>query len=595
MDLCWPLLMDICSVYGGSLGGAMPIILTASSGLGPQLGQLVISTVGVPQGASEQQLHAAWAAVHCLPHAVPTQEQATESLQGVLNATRAGSSSSKGSASMAAFVLHCSARVALAKLAAPDLSSLEEALTFLEQQPREYHAVHAAAELLAHSQTAALPATLAPSHFARLAGLLAPNLGSKSAALRRQTLRLLCAFPQPSSQASGGTEDVDAGQACDALQQLLGIEERPLGADSGRAAVVALGRLKNYFEYGRIPDVLVPAVVSGLLGTLHIRFSSLWSPAASSLAAALDAHPAVTWPLLLEALTAAQAAFLRGEVQVQSHSLPGAVEDEEHKEVTLRERFAATVAEGSAEASGGSTDAAVRLTHLLKALSGANNNVVEGKAKDWIPLFLTYSAAKTPEGVGGTEEAEEVEDDAGGGEEESENEEEIVATPEHAVSSVPTRIWRSGLKEWLALMAGLKGLRAVPNADAVRHSVATHLMDSDPAVQQAVLKCLKAFKMSWLAPYVDRLLRLADNKTLRAELAAFPLALKPTSLREGDEEIQPEHRQALLPVVMALLFPKMRKRSGRLGGKGEKHCAVVQQSNCFLPSVAYACMGFVYF
>ena len=40
---------------------------------------------------------------------------------------------------------------------------------------------------------------------------------------------------------------------------------------------------------------------------------------------------------------------------------------------------------------------------------------------------------------------------------------------------------------------------------------------------------LQAFRIKWLAPYLDRLLRLADNKTLRAELTAFPLAPTPTS------------------------------------------------------------------
>lgn len=29
-----------------------------------------------------------------------------------------------------------------------------------------------------------------------------------------------------------------------------------------------------------------------------------------------------------------------------------------------------------------------------------------------------------------------------------------------------------------------------------------------------------------------------------------------------------EHRPALVPLLIRLLFPKMRKRSGRLGGKG---------------------------
>lgn len=37
-------------------------------------------------------------------------------------------------------------------------------------------------------------------------------------------------------------------------------------------AVVALGRMRNYLEYRRLPDWLVPAVIHELLGVLHIRW-----------------------------------------------------------------------------------------------------------------------------------------------------------------------------------------------------------------------------------------------------------------------------------------------------------------------------------
>ena len=36
----------------------------------------------------------------------------------------------------------------------------------------------------------------------------------------------------------------------------------------------------------------------------------------------------------------------------------------------------------------------------------------------------------------------------------------------------------------------------------------------------------QVFKLKFLLPYLDRLLRLADNKTLRAELTAFPLGVR---------------------------------------------------------------------
>lgn len=57
----------------------------------------------------------------------------------------------------------------------------------------------------------------------------------------------------------------------DALPQLLALESRQQGADGGRPAVVVLGRLRNYLEYRRLPEWMVPAAVHALLGVLHIR------------------------------------------------------------------------------------------------------------------------------------------------------------------------------------------------------------------------------------------------------------------------------------------------------------------------------------
>lgn len=44
-----------------------------------------------------------------------------------------------------------------------------------------------------------------------------------------------------------------------------------------------------------------------------------------------------------------------------------------------------------------------------------------------------------------------------------------------------------------------------------------------------------------------------------------------SSLREdeGGAALLAEHRPGVVPLLIRLLYPKMRKRSGRLGGKGE--------------------------
>jgi U3 small nucleolar RNA-associated protein 20 len=316
------------------------------------------------------------------------------------------------------------------------------------------------------------------------------------------------------------------------------------------------------------------------------RFSGLWAPAGEALAAALDAYPALAWPLLFAQLTAAQADFLAGDCEARPRAAGPAAGPPPR---ALLPRFAAAVAAGGAAAAGGSTDAAARVTHLLKAVAGANNHGVENRAKQWGPLFLALSAAKDvgeeaddggaagvdlDPAAAGVEAAEDGASAEIDGEEEDEEEEEGGAvTIAGGVSRVSMRAWRAALREWLALLGGLKGVRSVAGGAALQAAVTAHVMDVDPSVQTAALRCLRAFKVAWLAPYADRLLRLADNKTLRSELAAFPLALAPTSMRAGEElagGVLPEHRAPLVALLVRLLYPKMRKRSGRLGGKGAR-------------------------
>lgn len=68
----------------------------------------------------------------------------------------------------------------------------------------------------------------------------------------------------------------------------------------------------SYLEYTRVPPQLVEPLVLAVLGSLHIRLSSLWGPASEALAAALEHAPDQAWPPVLAALAAAQGGFLTG-------------------------------------------------------------------------------------------------------------------------------------------------------------------------------------------------------------------------------------------------------------------------------------------
>ncbi len=217
------------------------------------------------------------------------------------------------------------------------------------------------------------------------------------------------------------------------------------------------------------------------------RFAALWNPAHDALGMALDQYPSVAWPLMHRQLAAAQEAFLGGDCfarPVEATAAAAAAAAGQHAAAPplLGPRFVAAAVSGEEAAAGGSTDAAVRLNHLLKAMAAANNNVVESKARDWVPLFLGFTAANPT--AAATEDGDSAAAAAGpdaqppAAEDSEEDDDEPAAgssgqrQQQRYGSSGPLtgRVWRSGLREWLALLGGLKGARGMFQWEAVQAS-----------------------------------------------------------------------------------------------------------------------------
>jgi U3 small nucleolar RNA-associated protein 20 len=420
--------------------------------------------------------------------------------------------------------------------------------------------------------------------------VLAPNTSQTNAIIRQSTLKCIIALialynKDTNQRDTDGDDDQQQHEqqssvSKDVFDHLLGVETRELGPDSSRYVAVALGRIKSLFEYGRVAGVLVPAVVHGLLGTLYIKFSSVWQPAAEAIASAIDSHTGVTWPIVFEHLDFAQNQLLGVDYKIyhKDDDEDRGGEEEEEQAVArqdnmrlLSKRFNhATHAENALH-----TDVSITVMYCLRSMAAANNNTIESKSKVWVPLFLQLVSVIRG---GGNEKGEVVIEDDDDDEEEEEDDKKGHSRNKSnkgesytASGSIVNKEWKNALKEWLGVLGKLKGARGLYKSDTVSCAVAAQLLDMDTTVQTSALHCLAAFKLPFLMPYSDRLLKLADNKTLRAELAAFPLSPDSKAvLRDGEEgaALLEEHRQGLVPLLTRLLYPKMRKRNGRLGGKG---------------------------
>jgi U3 small nucleolar RNA-associated protein 20 len=78
------------------------------------------------------------------------------------------------------------------------------------------------------------------------------------------------------------------------------------------------------------------------------------------------------------------------------------------------------------------------------------------------------------------------------------------------------------------------------------------LDDNDAEIQMKVLDCLLIWKDDFLLPYDQHLKNLISSKYLREELTTW-------SLSKESNQIEEEHRAYLVPIVIRLLMPKVRK------------------------------------
>ncbi|CAJ1855344.1 unnamed protein product [Sphenostylis stenocarpa] len=140
--------------------------------------------------------------------------------------------------------------------------------------------------------------------------------------------------------------------------------------------------------------------------------------------------------------------------------------------------------------------------------------------------------------------------------------------------------WKSILKEWLNLLKLMKNPKSFYCSQFLKDVLQNRLMcngimdlldsamlleENDPEIQMRVLDCLLIWKDDYILPYIEHLRNLISSKNLREELTTWSLS------RESDI-IEECHRAYLVPLVIRLLMPKIRKLKGVASRKKASIC-----------------------
>ncbi|KAI8539167.1 hypothetical protein RHMOL_Rhmol09G0160300 [Rhododendron molle] len=358
--------------------------------------------------------------------------------------------------------------------------------------------------------------------------IFAENLCQSDKLIRISTLRILSHYQLLNYEHSPKEEPTQENmksevshtcfaddRGCNVLRLLLSIEDTPVSVTTSRRVILLISRIQMGLSSARIAETYLPSVLYGIIGIFHNRFSSLWDPALDCMAVVISKYFDVTWDGFVQYLEQCQSNFLASNGQSDRSNSVSTCNSS-----GLVERFHFFLSPAS-----DNNPCVTVLSLLIRSLQKVPG-VIESHSQQLVPLFLKFMGYNLDDLVsGGTFKAQ----------------------------VFKGKEWKNILKEWLTLLKSLRHPKSFYRSQFLKDVLQYRLLDeNDAEIQMMVLDCLLNWKDDFLVPYDQHLKCLISSRSLRKELTTW-------SLSKESNLIEESHRTYLVPFVIRILIPKVRK------------------------------------
>lgn len=109
-----------------------------------------------------------------------------------------------------------------------------------------------------------------------------------------------------------------------------------------------------------------------------------------------------------------------------------------------------------------------------------------------------------------------------------------------------------------------RSMEGVHRADEFKNIIMDFLCCRDDTVQKASFNCLIVYDIKALKPYISHILRILNDKSARSELSIFSVD------SESSNQVLSEHRAELMPILLRILFGKMKGQIGKKSSGRDK-------------------------
>uniref|UniRef100_A0A0E0C3W0 Uncharacterized protein n=1 Tax=Oryza meridionalis TaxID=40149 RepID=A0A0E0C3W0_9ORYZ len=358
-----------------------------------------------------------------------------------------------------------------------------------------------------------------------LLSIFAVNLSSPNKDLRVLTLRILSYFgkmdqrlgtdeerPHKRQKTEDSGDDTIDMKYANVLDTLLAVESTPISVSTSRKIAIFVSRIQMSLSSKMVHEDYIPLLLHGIIGVLYNRFSDLWPPALDCLAVLISKHKELVWDQFIQFIATHQSngPTVKNQDKLEATIQPQSIFD--CFSIYLSTNYDCTPLETVA-------------TLLLQSLQKISD-VAESRSRHLVPLFLTFMGYDNSN---------------------------ITSVDSYISNKCKGKQWKTILKEWLNVLRLMRNARSLYQSKILQEVLTKRVLDeSDPDIQSKALDCLLNWKDEFLTPYSKSLKNLIDSKTLREELTTWAVSYDSLS-------IQKDHRSSVVPLVIRVLTPKLRK------------------------------------
>ncbi|XP_042326453.1 small subunit processome component 20 homolog isoform X2 [Sceloporus undulatus] len=539
----------------------------------------ILSCIQLPENRNMANLSRPWAALVVLPHIRPlAKEKVLPAIKGFVEYLF--TALDKGQLSKGNLFVACQAVSTLLSLAESleilDLLPVAHVKTLLMTFPSEPSALLLADLYSTRLALCGYREHLSKENLMELFSKLQDNISSSIPKVRLLTIRILNHFDDLLPVETEFIKDVNTGDLQSVFNILLQAELVPASVNDYREKLLHLRKLRHDIVKSLNPEGPLQEVpLRYLLGMFYVNFSPLWIPVTELITShANEMENKQFWKVYYEHLEKAVSYAekeLHNELEEEQEGIIDVEKEEAHKGDVITLYFEQLKCQICCNER---TDHANFRFLLWKAMSKFPDRV-EPRSRELSPLLLRFINNEyypADSLVAPVQDLRKKSTDGNVKEDISEDmnlsvqeDEKDVSEGEKQVSDKPVteempvkKSRRAAAKQLIAhllVFAQFSNPRALYLEPQLKELYTQLLSHQDQNVQKIALDCIMTYKHPHLLPYRENLKRLLEDKTFKEEIVHF-------SISEESTIVKTIHRPELIPVLMRILYGRMRNKTG---------------------------------